>query len=424
MTSPTSPHPAAGRIERFEAYGYGLFVHFGLYSASRQGEWTWHYHRPERADYVARMHQFTAAGFDAPALAAWAKAAGMRYICLTSRHHEGFSFYDTTGLSADPALQGYDSLHAPAGRDLVREFVEATRAAGLGVFIYHTTLDWWHPDFDTDFPAYLRYLRASVERVCTQYGKIDGLWFDGNWSRRDRDWEEDALYRMIRRHQPDCMIINNSSTQNRGAVGHPELDALTFEQGGPSAGARAGLTRPLAMERCETMNSHWGIADHDYSMKSPAEIIGLLCACRREGANLLLNIGPNPDGSLPAYERATLELVGRWINEVAGDALYAGRPTPGLKMRAGGFVLQTPTAYHAFVSRLSIAGNQHLVHGECGDGWQSITGDLPPIKSVRWTDTGEELRFVQHRDQNLLSFLATSNPYGRQVHVRVARLEF
>ncbi|MDV7396629.1 alpha-L-fucosidase, partial [Arthrospira platensis SPKY1] len=122
---------------------------------------------------------------------------------------------------------------------MVKEYVDACRAHGMGIFFYHTTLDWWEPRFDADWDGYQAYLRDSVEILCTQYGAIDGLWFDGNWARRERDWQEDALYSMIRSHQPEAIIINNSSIGNLGAMGHPLLDAVTFEQGLP-LGAKSG----------------------------------------------------------------------------------------------------------------------------------------------------------------------------------------
>ncbi|MBQ2785351.1 MAG: alpha-L-fucosidase [Oscillospiraceae bacterium] len=133
-----------------------------------------------------------------------AKAAGCKYCCLTTRHHEGFSLYDTQGLS------DFDALHSPVGRDLVAEFAEECRKGDIIPFFYLTTLDWRHPDFENDFDAYLDYLYKSVEILCTNYGKIGGLWFDGNWSKPDANWQEDRLYKMILLYQPDAMIINNT----------------------------------------------------------------------------------------------------------------------------------------------------------------------------------------------------------------------
>lgn len=411
-------HPVPPRLARFEGWGYGLFLHYGLYSTIGRGEWFFNYYQPGWEEYRRQTwEKFTAADFDAPALCRWAKQCGFRYICLTTRHHEGFSLYDTRGLNT------WDSLHAPSRRDLVAEFAAAARAEGLGVFFYHTTLDWWEPRFQSDFPAYLAYLRDSVRILLTHYGQVDGLWFDGNWAKRDADWEEDALYGMIRQLQPECMIVNNTSTKNLGGFGHPEIDLLTFEQGRPAANARASAPRYLAMEMCETMNGHWGTASgYDFFYKSPQQIIQTLAACRSAGANLLLNVGPTGTGGIPGYEREALLMVGQWIARHA-PMLYAARPAAGLSLPGGDSVWQADGRFYALVHKLPIAGNLHLFGpGESATGWKTLSGPLPPIAAVRWTDNGEALRFTQNRDQQLLAFDATANLYGTMAVVRVAEL--
>jgi alpha-L-fucosidase len=410
----TSKIPA--RLERFESLAYGLFLHWGLYSVAERGEWYWQHRKPARADYLKLFDRFDARDFDARALVRQAKAAGLRYVCLTTRHHEGFSLFDTRGLNT------FDAPHSPAKRDLVREFSDACDAEGMGKFFYHTTIDWWHADFDEPgrWDNYLSYLNDSVEILAKHYGRVDGFWFDGNWWRKDRDWNEDALYAVVRKHQPDAIIVNNSSTGALGRVAHPMVDIATFEQGAPKAVA-AGAGRYLARERCETFNSHWGASTRDFSMKSPAEVIRILAECRRYGANLLMNVGPTPGGALPAYEAASLALVGRWI-ETCGHGIYDGRPAPVL-CRRDDFVLQGGGAYHYFAHDLEITDNVHLHHGEPGRGLRTIQGALPRIARVTWTDNNEELVFTQDVARGLLTFDATAHPYGEQRVVRVARLE-
>lgn len=412
----TVPQPLP-YVRAFERRAFGLFLHWGLYSRLGRGEWVWHHHQLPAAEYLALQKSFTASRFDARAICRAAKAAGMRYVCLTTRHHEGFSLYDTRGLNT------YDAPHSPAGRDLVREFSDACEAEGLGKFFYHTTLDWWHADFDAPgrWDAYLDYLNRSVEILCTRYGRVDGLWFDGNWARRDRDWKEDALYGLIRKHQPDCIIVNNSSTGALGAEGHPQVDVRTFEQGRPTAPSRAGKPKYLASEMCETVNSHWGIAQHDYSHKAPADIIDRLVACRRVGANLLLNIGPDAEGALPAYESALLELVGRWTASFA-PALYDAVPCPELSVRGGDAIVRDGATWYYFCRNITIDHNVHLLAGEAGDGLKTVHGELPAVASVQWLDTGEELRFSQDRTLGALTFQGTRWPYGANRVWRVARI--
>ena len=404
----------AVREERLRIYtsrAYGLFLHFGLYSLLESGEWARHHHRLDPAEYDRLRERFFAENFDARALVRWARACGFRYICLTARHHEGFSLYDTRGLNT------FDAPHAAAGRDLIAEYTEACHAEDMGCFLYHTTLDWWDPRFDSDWKGYLQYLRDSVRILCTEYGTIDGLWFDGNWARRDRDWEEDVLYGMIREWQPDCMIINNSSIGALGEEGHPALDAVTFEQGLPTGTTR----RPMGKEMCQTLSSHWGIARHDFSHKSPSQVIGDLVACRAHGANLLLNAGPRADGSLADIDRVTLERVGEWIRFTLGDGLYTARPA-GLSASGRDLVLQDAEAYYYCAFDLPIGNNSHLFGGQADWDRRTVSGAIPAIKRICWTDTNEDLPFVQDSDAGLLAFRATAWPYGSQGVVRVARL--
>jgi len=400
-------------LHRFERLGYGLFLHWGLYSLLQRGEWVRFYEEIGTASYARLVNDFTADKFDATELVSFAKAAGFKYICLVTRHHDGFSLYDTRGLNT------YDSLHSPAGRDFVREFSDACEAAGMAKFFYHTTIDWHAPSFHGDWNAYPKYLNDSVEILATHYGKVDGFWFDGNWEYPDRDWREEGLYEVVKKHQPEAVLVNNSSTMGRGKVGHPALDVVTFEQGVPADFDPFGSGRYLVPEMCETINSHWGTAEGDFSHKSPSQIIERLSASRGMGANFLVNIGPHPDGSLPAYERATLEVVGEWVKRAA-PCIYEARPD-GLVAKGRDFVLRDGSDYFYFLHDLPIAGNMHLA-GERGDGLKTVEGSLPPINSVKWLDNDEPLDFWQDSKAELFGFRATANPYGQQLCVRVAKL--
>ena len=406
------PEPKA-YVADFERLGFGLFVHFGLYSQLGEGEWVWFHHKMEQDTYLRLFDSFDPQGFDADALCALAHEAGCKYICLTTRHHEGFSLYDTRGLN------DYDAPHA-CGRDLIAEYSTACEKYGLKKFFYHTTLDWWHPDFDGNWDAYQQYLRDSVKILCTHYGKVDGFWFDGNWARRDRDWQEDALYGMIRSYHPDAIIVNNSSIGNKGAEGHPDTDVVTFEQGAPTRRDQRGASRYRAAEMCDTMNSHWGVGASDLSHKSPQEIIKNLVACRAVGSNLLMNMGPLGDGATPGYEREVLRLVGRWCAQCP-EAVYDAVPAYGHGLRGGSVLLKNGSTYFHLVPNVSIAGNGHLASGEPGEGLQTIAGALPKVQQIRWADNEEDLSFTQ-QDQGLL-YQATPYPYGTQLIYRIAIIE-
>ena len=400
------------RIADFENLGFGMFVHWGLYSQLGMGEWTYLIHKREMDEYKQLKETFTAEDFDAEAMVLTAKNAGCKYITLTTRHHEGFSLFDTKGLNE------FDAPHSPAGRDLVREFVDACNKHGIIPFFYHTTLDWYNPDFRNDFDKYLEYLRRSVEILCTNYGKIGGFWFDGNWSKPDADWKESELYATIRKHQPDAIIVNNTGLQARGKVGEPEIDSVTFEQGRPTPMDREGMEKYLAAEMCYTLNDHWGIGVNDFNYKSPAELIETLCSCRRVGANLLLNIGPTAQGGVDPFQQQLMNIMGKWM-AIYGEAIYAGKPHGASCGNAKNFVLQADGCLYFFIHDLKRGGDEHVtVDGGCDSGF--VFENVPEkIKSISWMDNGEELEF-RHAD-NTLSLYATGYPYGTSTCVRVAK---
>lgn len=405
------------RVAEFENLGFGMFIHWGLYSQLGKGEWIQFFQKIPREEYRKLMDTFTAKDFDADKICKIAKAAGMKYITLTTRHHEGFSLYDTCGLS------DFDAPHSPAGRDLIREFVDACRANDLIPFFYHTTLDWHQESFENDFDSYLEYLRKSVEVLCTNYGKIGGLWFDGNWSKPDADWKLDELYGTIRKHQPEAMIINNTGLSARGELGHPEIDSVTFEQGLPRPIDRSGMSKYVAGEMCCTMNDHWGNGEFDLNFRSPAELIQTLAKCRRAGANLLLNIGPDGDGKVPEIMAEILKIVGRWT-ETYKDIIYTGKPYP-VVCSGEDFILQTPDQkLYLFAFDLGNEGDENVTIGAQTDAsrLRTYAGITQPVKAVRWLDNNLELPFVQDVEKQLLTVHATGFPYGKNLVVRVAEL--
>ena len=402
------PVPAA-YISDFEQLGFGMFVHFGLYSQLVKGEWALNSLSLDKAEYEALKNSFSV-----PTMADivnTAKSAGCRYITLTTRHHDGFSLYDTKGLCP------YDVMDTPTGRDLVGEFVSLCREADIVPFFYHTTLDWHKECFNDDFDGYLDYLYKSVELLCTNYGPIGGLWFDGNWSRPDADWKEDRLYAMIRSHQPNAMIINNTGIDARGSIGEVEIDAVTFERGMPSPLDRSNHKKYITGEMCETICDYWGIAD-DINYKSVKTLIEELCHCRKVGANFLLNIGPDGNGNVPLMQKATMECIGRWMRDY-GKAIYNGRPFVSLENDRC-FVLKDvkdeKTAY-LFCLDPGNAGAD-VVSGR-KDGWISL-GELK-VESAVWMDDGAA---IDLKEEDGVAFAFPKGfEYGRSLCVRVAELK-
>jgi alpha-L-fucosidase len=409
------PEPSA-RVARFESLAFGLFVHWGLYAQLGAGEWAKHHRGMPTDEYMLLMQTFTARDFSGKELARAARRGGMRYATLTSRHHDGFSLYDTRGLSP------YDVTHTPAGRDLIADFVGGCRGEGIVPMLYCTTLDWSDPRFENDWSGYQSYLRASVEILCREYGEIGGFWFDGNWSRPGADWELDALYGVIRKHQPEAMIIDNTGIEHGGRVGHPEIDSVTFEQGQPKPLDRRGHPKYVAGEMCQTFNFHWGLATRDFNYLSPAHVIESLCSCRRTGANLLFNVGPTAQGAVPGYERAALERVGDWLELHGGleGPLYQARPC-GILGAERDFGLAQGDLRYLFVFDLTATADSRVGVPSRGAGTRIFQGLRPGVKRVTWLDNGEELRFEQAGERLMLQ--ATGYPYGTNTVVRVARVE-
>jgi len=406
---------AAPYIQAFEQLGFGMFVHFGLYSQLGMGEWTYFLHKRNAEEYKPLSESFRVGSMRD--IVETAKAAGCKYIVLTTRHHEGFSLYDTKGLS------DFDVMHSPTGRDIVREFVEECRKEDIVPFFYHTTLDWLHEDFEGNFDRYLDYLYNSVEILCTQYGKIGGLWFDGNWSKKGADWKEDRLYKMIHRYQPEAMIINNTGLSNRGKFGELEIDAVTYERGMPEPRDLSGREKYVAAEMCETLCDHWGIAD-DINFKPVKQLITELCECRKVGANFLLNIGPNADASVPLMQKATMQCIGRWM-QTYGKAIYNGRPFVYYPDRQE-FIMRDvydPKTAYLFVFDLKQSGGDANVTLNMTEDGMKILNNVPyPIESVVWMDNGSDVEFRQNGDE--FCFMPTGFRSGTSLCVRVAEIRF
>lgn len=407
---------AEKRISDFEKMGFGMFIHYGLYSQLGKGEWIMYKGSIPKQEYTKLFDTFTAESFDAHHIAKLAKRAGQKYIVLTTRHHDGFSLYDTKGLS------NYDAPHSPCGRDLIGEFVSACNDNGIVPFFYHTTLDWYQDDFNNDFDTYLEYLRKSVEVLCTSYGKIGGLWFDGNWSRKDADWKEDKLYATIRKHQPEAIIINNTGLSKRGEIGNKELDSVTFEQGRPTPLDRSGMAKYVAAEMCETLNDHWGYGINDLNYKSLPHIIKNLCHCRKVGANYLLNIGPMGSGEIPKIQECMLQSIGEWMS-INGQFIYNGKPC-SVSGEGDNFGLDTGDSLALFAYNLGIKGSSHVTAFGGADGWFEFTGVTKEIDSVFWADNNEKLEFKQDLDKSKLNVKLTGYDYGTNLVVRVAKAQY
>ena len=400
-------------IKDFENLGFGMFVHFGLYSVLGKGEWAKKLLAISDEEYYTLAEDFHPEPDWADRLVTTAKRAGCKYITLTTRHHDGYSLYDTCGLNE------LDAPHT-CGRDLVREFVDACRRQDIIPFFYHTLLDWHEESYRTDFKEYLKYLRKSVELLCTNYGKIGGLWFDGMWDRLEDDWEEDALYGCIRKHQPDAMIINNTGLSALGALGHIELDSVTFERGNPQPLNMDGAPKYVASEMCQVFADHWGYAKEDLNYKSPADMIRDLALCRRYGSNLLMNVGPKGDGTLREMDAAVYHLMGEWVS-LNGEAVYEPHPC-GIEVenKKEDFVLKKDGTYYLFCDHLPMEIDPNVGREEEAD-YRDVFRLDQKIRKITWLDNGENVEFEQKDGR--VTVKTVPYTYGRQLVVRVAKIE-
>jgi alpha-L-fucosidase len=415
MSSPTLAQTPE-RIAKFEQLAFGIFVHFGLYSLIQKGEWALHLHNIPQDDYFQLINKFTVPDFSAQKLAQLAKSSGAKYITLTSRHHDGFSLYNTKGLSQ------LDITKTPTQRDIVREFTDACRAEGIVPCLYHTTLDWTDPRFKNDWKGYQHYLRESVELICSEYGPLGSVWFDGNWSKPDADWELDDLYRTVRKHQPDTLIINNTGIGEEGKLVHPEIDAVTFERGHATRPVIAPGSKVYTGEMCMTSNFHWGSAGNDFNMISPATVIEYLCRTRAAGANFLMNLGPTETGALPEYESALFHVVGKWINLHGGDQnpIYLRNLDPILGQEED-FGVHAEDADYLFVFDITATADPRASGTNSrGAGPRTFRGVNQKYTRAKWLDSGQELKLEHSSDGSTLH--TTGYPYGTNTVVRIAKL--
>jgi alpha-L-fucosidase len=284
---------------------FGMFIHFGLYAAHGRHEWAMEMEAIPVAEYQRFTEGFKPAPGSPRKWARLAKAAGMKYMVLTSKHHEGFCNWDTK-------LTNYNAAKYGPKRDLIAEYVEAARAEGLRVGFYYSLMDWHHPDgarsasADAARRRFVDYTHGLIRELMTNYGKIDVLWYDVSWPLDAKGWESEKMNRMVFQLQPD--IIVNNRNKLPGDFSTPEQTIRAEE------GARA-------WESCMTLNDSWGYQAADDNWKTPRTVIRNLITCARDGGNYLLNIGPQPDGGIPPESERILRAAGEWVNR-HGEALH------------------------------------------------------------------------------------------------------
>lgn len=289
------------RIQEFSNFHIGMFVHFGLYSIVGKGEWYMHNEDVAPKEYESLMKKFKVKRGWMRDIIKVAKSFGAKYIVLTTRHHDGFSLYDTKGLSE------FDVMHTPTGRDLIKEFVDECNKNDIRPFFYHTLIDWHDERFAGYKEEYFHYLFKSIQLLCKNYGRIGGFWFDGTWSNDNADWHLDSLFTMIRNLQPQAIIVNNGGQEHPGQIIHKEIDCIEYERSYLSSSPQKIDNKQRAKEICETLNRHWGYTKTDDQYKDVKLLKEIYVKCQNNGVNLLLNVGPLPNGKVRLKEKRLLK---------------------------------------------------------------------------------------------------------------------
>lgn len=378
----------------------GMFIHFGLYSIPARGEWVRSTERMSRQAYMRYFEEFDPVNYNPRAWAEIARQAGMKYAVMTAKHHDGFCLFDS-------ALTDFKSTKTKAKRDLIREYVEAFRDAGLKVGLYYSLIDWYrddyphygdkhHPERDNqafrgkqhDFDRYLAYMHGQVRELCSNYGKIDILWFDFSYDEMAGEkWQATKLLQMVRELQPDVIIDNRleASGENAGSMrsGNPTFYAGDFaspEQIIPPQGIVDEEGRPVPWEACVTMNDNWGYAAADRNFKSPELIIRKLVECVSKNGNLILNVGPNAKGEIPTESVAILQELGDWM-EKNGDSIY-GCSRADFSKPEWGYYTQKGSKLYA-----------HVLQGSIGP--LGLLGLCGRVKQARLLSDGSEVRLIR-----------------------------
>jgi alpha-L-fucosidase len=329
----TIPAARLAARELFRQAGFGMFIHWGVYYQLGAGEWVMQNKEIPVPTYEWLASEFNPIKFDAHEWVSLAKTAGVRYITITSRHHDGFSMFAT---KATP----YNIVDwTPFKRDPMKDLAEECQRQGIKLFFYYSQLDWHNPDYfprgrtghatgrpeNGDWSRYVSFMNQQLTELLTNYGPVGGIWFDGMWDKPDADWHLADTYALIHRLQPAALIVPN----HHGAP-LPGEDVQTFEQdlpGANTAGFNTTTIGSLPLETSLTMNESWGFNITDTHWKSVPEIIGYLVRAAGSNANLLLNIGPRPDGTVQPEAAQRLRAVGQWL-QTYGTSIYDTRAGP------------------------------------------------------------------------------------------------
>lgn len=336
-----TPTPAnlAAR-QQFQNMKFGMFIHWGASSVLGSGEWVMNNRNIRVKEYQHLLRVFNPIDFDAKAWVDAAQGAGMNYITIITRHHDGFSNWDTQ-------TSDWKITRTPYGKDALKQLADECRKRGMKIFFYYSLLDWYRSDYQyetgktgkgtgrtakSDWNSYIKFMKAQLTELLTQYGEVSGIWFDGHWDQLDNDvdktlsskvnWHYDEIYELIHRLQPACLIGNNHHL-----LPLPGEDFQMFEKdlpGNNTTGFGGADISSLPLETCETMNDSWGYNITDRKYKSVPALIHYMVNAAAHNANFLLNVGPMPTGKIQPEFTDTLAAMGKWMQKNS-SSIYGTR---------------------------------------------------------------------------------------------------
>jgi alpha-L-fucosidase len=320
--------------EWFQKAAFGMFIHWGVYSVLGDGEWVMQVKKIGKKIYEKLPAFFNPIDYNPAEWVSVMKKAGMEYVVITTRHHDGFAMFDSK-------VTDWDIMdRSPYKKDIIKMLADECHKQGIKIFFYYSHLDWNHDQYyprgwtgqysgrldHGDWYKYLDYVDAQLTELLTNYGEVSGIWFDGWWDKKDADWRLEKTYSLIHKLQSQCLIGNNHHQAPK-----PGEDFQMFEKDLPgknTAGFNEGsIVGKLPLETCETINGSWGFNLLDNHYKSSKELIHYLVKAEGNNANFLLNIGPMPNGKIQQEFSDTLAVVGKWL-ERYGESIYGTQEGP------------------------------------------------------------------------------------------------
>ena len=380
----------------FQDAKYGMFMHWGVYSVMGGGgdlgiaEWIMERKQIPVIAYENLPNYFNPIAFDPAEWVSTVKEAGMKYITITSKHHDGFAMFDSE-------ISDWDIVDRTTyGKDVIKLLKEECDKQGIKLFFYYSQLDWHHPDYyprgrtgqdytgrpeSGNWDAYIQYMNSQLTELLSNYGDIGGIWFDGMWDQWDADWQLDETYALIHKLQPGTLIGSNHHK-----APFPGEDFQMFERDLPGENTmgfnQTSSISELPLEMCETMNGSWGYNIKDRRFKSSKELIQTMVKAAGYGANFLLNNGPLPNGKLQAENIDTLKVIGQWLSKY-GETYYGTRRGPVLPHEWGATTQKDNTVY------------VHVM--DLKDDVVFLPNFTEQISSVTLFDDGSRLKFNQDK---------------------------